>query len=178
MAKQIITPFDKLKEFKENAYTSYHNCSFFEHDVNSTINLNCGEYQNNLVKEKIITDGTISLQRKNNYKPGIVWQNVFVTLENGTSISIDITGATFMINIINFGNDREHEIHIVREDKESLQTILNYLYHQQPITGLSSISFKSPTSLVLESTLNNKLEQETLDFNTGVSKVKRKAKRK
>lgn len=178
MAKQIIATCDPLKGFKEDAYSKYNTCSFFEHNVNGTIDIGIGEYKDNLVREKIITDGKVSLHRKNPYQPSVIWQNVFITLENGLSISIDISDATFMVDVIRFGEKKEHEIHVVEEDKDSLQTILNFLYHQQPLEQLSSISFKSPSILVLESTLKGETKQETLDFSTGYSKTKnRRGKR-
>ena len=173
MAKQIITAYDPLKGFKENAFRSYNNCSFFEHDVNSTIDIGIGEYKGNLVREKIITDGKISLHKKNPYQPNIIWQNVLVTLENGLSISIDISDATFMVDVIRFGEKKENEIHVVEEDRDRLQTILDFLYHQQQLPQLSSISFKTPSILVLESTLKGETKKEVLDFGTGFSKIQR-----
>lgn len=174
MAKQIIANCDPLHGFKYDIQERYPDCSIFEHDVNQTVDLGCGEYNDNLVREKIITDGKISLHRKNPYQPNIVWQNVFVTLENGTSISIDISDATFMVDVIRFGEKRENEIHVVEEDKDSLQTILNYLYHRQPIANLSTVYFKTPSILVLESAINGTIKEETLDFSNGKTKEKRK----
>lgn len=174
MAKQIIATCDPLYGFKYNTQEKYPDCSIFEHDVNQTIDLGCGEFKGNLVREKIITDGQISLHRKNPYNPNIVWQNVFVTLDNGTSISIDISGATFMVDVIRFGEKKEHEIHVVEEDKDSLQTILNFLYHRQPIANLSTITFKTPSILVLESAVNGTTKTEEIDFSTGKTKSKRK----
>ncbi len=172
MAKQIVLNQDPLKNFKENAFSRYRTCSFFEHNVNQSIDIGIGESNGHLVREKIITDGRISLHRKNQYSPLVVWQNVLVSLENGLSINIDIRDATFMVDIISFGDKKEHEIHIIEEDRASLQTILNFLYHQQPIEQLSTISFKSPSILILESTLKGNIKQEILDLNTGKSKVK------
>ena len=177
MAKQIIASCDPLRSFKEDAFTRYSNCSFFEHDVNGIIDIGIGEYKGNLVREKIITDGKISLHKKNPYSPNVIWQNVFVTLENGLSISIDISDATFMVDVIRFGEKKENEIHIVNEDKDSLQTILNFLYHQQQLPQLSAISFKSPSILVLESTIKGETKQETLNFSTGYSKQKKKRRK-
>ena len=177
MAKQIITTYDSLKGFKENAFRSYHNCSFFEHNVNGTIDIGIGEYNGNIVREKIITDGKISLHRKNPYHPKVIWQNILVTLKNGISISIDISDATFMVDVIRFGEKKENEIHVVEDDKDRLQTILDFLYHQQQLPQLNSISFKTPSILVLESTINGEPKQETLDFGTGYSKTKNRRKR-
>lgn len=174
MAKQIIANCDPLYGFKYDIQDRYPDCSIFEHDVNQTVDLGCGEYNGNLVREKIITDGKISLHRKNPYRPNIIWQNVFVTLESGTSISIDISDATFMVDVIRFGEKKENEIHVVEEDKDSLQTILNYLYHRHPIANLSTISFKTPSILVLESAINGTIKEEVLDFSNGKTKEKRK----
>lgn len=173
MAIQAIANCDPLSDFKKDSIDKYVTCSFFEHDVNQTIDLGVGEYKGNLVREKIITDGKISLHKRNPYNPTVIWQNVLVTLENGLSISIDISDATFMVDVIRFGEKEENEIHVIEEDKESLQTILNFLYHQQPITNLSSISFKSPSILVLESNIKGETKSETFDFKAGCCKTKK-----
>jgi len=178
MKKQIIVNCDPLRDFKEQSIKRYKNCSFFEHNVNQIIDIGEGQYDDLIVREHIITDGKISLQRKNPYHPNIIWQNTLVQLDNGLSISINISDATFMINIIHFGKKTENEIHIVQDDKEALQKILNFLYHQCPLTGLSSIYFKSASALVLETAINGTTKQETLDFNTGYSKTNKKQKRK
>lgn len=172
MAKQIIANCDPLYGFKYDIQDRYPDCSIFEHDVNQTVDLGCGEYNGNLVREKIITDGKISLHRKNPYRPNIIWQNVFVTLENGTSISIDISDATFMVDVIRFGEKKENEIHVVEEDKDSLQTILNYLYHRQPMANLSTVTFKNPSILILESAINGAITEEILDFSNRKTKKK------
>ena len=64
MAKQIIASCDPLRSFKEDAFTRYSNCSVFEYDVNGIIDIGIVEYKGNLVREKIITDGKISLHKK------------------------------------------------------------------------------------------------------------------
>lgn len=174
MAKQMIASCNPLYGFKYTAQEQYPECSIFEHDVNQTIDLGCGEANGHFVREKIITDGKISLHKKNPYSPKVIWQNVLVTLENGVSISVDISDATFMIDIIKFGDKRKNEIHVVKEDKDSLQTILNYLYHRQPITNLSSVSFKAPSVLVLETAAKGETKSETFDFGTGKTIKKRK----
>ena len=176
MTKQIISGYDPLISFKNNASTHYNNCSFFEHDVNGRIDVGIGKYNNKLVCEKIITDGNISLHKRNPYNPTIICQNVLITLKNGLSISIDITDATFMINIVTIGNKKEHEIHTTKEDETTLKTILNFLYNHQQLPQSNTIYFKSPSILVLEENIKGRVKQEILDLHTGYSKTKYKRK--
>ena len=176
MIKNIVATSDPLYAYKSNIYERFKNCSFFEHDVNQITDIGVGEYNGFFVREKFITDGKISLQRKNIYAPKLVWQNSLITLENGTSISVNISEASFMVDIIQFGTQRVNEIHVAQENEAELQKIIDLLYGSKMLTTESSICFTSPTRLVLESVVNGKRVQENLDFETGVVKSKQKRK--
>lgn len=174
MGKQVIASCDHLYILKKELEVVHPEYSIFEHDINRETDLGIGTYNGQLVKEKILTDGKISLQRRNSYSPSIIFQNVLVTLQNGLSICIEITDATFMVDIIKFGNKKEIGIHLVQEDKESINRVIAFLNKMAPQIDCSSISFKSPSILVLESNIDGKFKHEELDFQTGKNYSKKK----
>lgn len=177
--KQFFSSIDPLKSFKEEAKSKFPNCSFFNHEVNSSIDIGSGMYEGKTITESIITDGKISLQKKNFEKPVVIWANHLLTLENGTSISISIEDATFMIDIIKCLSQEQVDVHIPTEDKETLQKILNFFYGKQlGLYNTNSITFTSPTILVLESLVNGKRKQETINFASGSSSYQKKYNRK
>lgn len=177
--KQVFLNVDPMKDFKEKKQSSFPNCAFYTSPINSSIDIGSGFYNGGMITESVITDGTISLQKKNLSKPLIIWENHLLTLENGTSISIEISKATFMIDIAKYLGQEQIDIHIEKDDKELLESILNYFYGKQlGLFETSSITFTSPTILVLESIVNGKKAQETIDFNSGIAQYRKKPHRK
>lgn len=177
--KQIFTQCDSLKLIKENAKKQHPNCAFYTHEINGReIDINTGFIGEEEIREAIITDGKISLQRKNHYSPRVVWENHLVTLNNGFSISITIEEATFMIVVTNRSGDKQVDMHIPNPDRKTIQDIIRFFYGgKQSLFEASSIRFTSPTMLILESATNGTVKQETFDFSLGKEKERQYGKR-
>lgn len=172
--KQVFSKHDPLRAFKEKANKKFPNCAFFTSPVNSTIDIGSGYIGENAVTESIITDGSISLQKKNFSKPLVIWENHLLTLENGTSISIEIENASFMIHVVNYLGQTQVDIHVSEEEKALLQNILDFFYRKRTSRyAASSVTFTSPSILVLESLVKGEVKQETFDFSSGDIKEKR-----
>lgn len=167
--RQIFAECDPLKLFKKDARKKYPNCAFFNHEINGKlVDINRGFDGDVPIDETIITDGEISLQKKNFYSPSIVWKEHLITLENGTSICITIERATFMIVITNRLGEKQVDIHVAEEDRTTLTNILNFFYGKQ--SGLfqtSSIRFTSPTVLTLQNVVRGNIKIQTFDFSSG-----------
>lgn len=176
MKRQVFTSTDYLKGFKESKVKKFQDCAFFNHEINDKpIDIGLGYFNESIIKESIVTDGTISLQRKNLYSPSIIWQEHFITLENGTSISIEIKNATFMLVITNYLGEKQVDIHVTEESRTLLQNILDFFYGKQ--TGkfeTSSISFTSPTVIMLESIVNGQKHLEAIDLDEGRTQYKKR----
>lgn len=177
--KQMFVRHDSLREFKESAQKTFPNCAFYSDKANGVVNIGAGFLNGNSVTERIVTDGTISLQRKNQDSPHIVWENHLYTLENGTSISIEIEKASFMIDVVSYLGQEQVDIHVEQEDKNFLQRILNYFYERQVgLYDTHSITFTSPTILLLESIVDGKRKTETLDFASSSTTTSKKYHKK
>lgn len=172
--RQIFIEGDPLKLFKINAQKKHPNCAFFNHEFNGKeMDINRGFCGNIPIDEAIITDGEISLQKKNFYSPSIIWQEHFITLENGTSICIKIEHATFMIVITNRLGEKQVDIHVAEEDRETLTNILNFFYGgRSGLFQTSSIRFTSPTILTLQNIVRGNIKMQTFDFSVGKEKEK------
>ncbi len=177
--RQIFAKGDSLRLFKQDKQTKFPNCAFYQHDINNQeIDISSGFEGNIPINESIITDGEISLQKKNLYSPSIVWEEHLLTLENGTSISITLDKASFMIAVTKRLGEQQIDIHVTEESRDLLTKILNFFYGKQ--SGLfqtSSIYFTSPTILILENIINGKKKQQTFDFSTSSTKEYYKQKR-
>lgn len=172
--KQIFIKEDPLRLFKEKAQRRFPNCAFYTHSVNGSIDVATGSLDEMPATESVITDGKISLQRKNHYSPSIVWENHFLTLDNGTSISIEIQDASFMISVTKYLGQEQVEIHVEKEDRDTIQKILDFFYKKQiGLYNTNSITFNSPTILKLESIVDGRQSQEIIDFNTGSSQYRK-----
>ncbi len=172
--KQIFIREDPLKLFKEKVQTRFPNCAFYNHPVNGNVDVATGSLEGVSATEAVITDGTISLQRKNHYSPSIVWKNHFLTLDDGTSVSIEIQNASFMISVTKYLGQSQVDIHVEKEDRDTIQRILNFFYQKQlGLYNTNSITFNSPTILKLESIVDGKQSQELIDFNLGSSQYRK-----
>ena len=172
--RQIFAESDPLRLFKEDAQKKHPNCAFFNHEINGReFDINRGFCKGESVNETIITDGNISLQKKNLYSPTIVWKEHLVTLENGTSICITIENATFMIVITNHSGKKQVDIHVPVEDIQNLTNILNFFYgNKSGLFQTSSIRFTSPTILTLQNVIRGNQKIQTFDFSAGKEKEK------
>lgn len=172
--RQVFASADPLKKFKEEKAKQFHNCAFFNHKINGKeMDISRGFEGEIPIDESIITDGEISLQKKNLYSPSIIWQEHFITLENGTSICITIERATFMIVITNRLGEKQVDIHVTEEDKNALTNILNFFYGNRPsLFQTSSIRFTSPTVLTLQNIVKGNIKIQTFDFSIGKEKEK------
>lgn len=168
---QVIASCDPLRDFKERAQMKYPNCAFFESDFHQSFDIGAGYSKGSTILEGVITDGNISLQKKNPYSPVVIFQNNLLTLENGTSISITIEGGSFMVNVIRCDDETQYDIHVEKEEPVLLQRILDIIYSRQiHPSSTSSIAFTSPSILTLESLIRKKPIKETFDFKKGIQK--------
>jgi hypothetical protein len=165
---QCFSPYDKLVDFKVNSVNKYYNCSFFEHKVNATTSLNFGKHNDKTVSERIITDGNISLENISKDPAMVIWENHILPLEDGKSIDITIDRATFMVVSITYGNNVHHEIHVEHEDEGLLRHILHLIYKENGNSEkTSSITFKNPAIILLETIVNKNKTRETLNLKNG-----------
>lgn len=160
---QIFSVYDPLRDFKQNV-SEYNNYSFYEHDngINKNLNIGCGFYNNTLVEEKIITDGIINIVGKNYNKPFIIYNNALLSLDNGLSVLINITNANYFINVINYGNLRQYDIHLVEDNLPLLQTIVENISRNNLLRDSVNVaSIEHPGIVTIERFNERKLEVET-----------------
>ncbi len=171
---QIFVKQDPLYQFKLKYSSQFANCAFFESPVNRSIDIGAGNYGLQSVTEKIITNGHLSLKELNPYTPRIIWQNQLLTLENGNSLSIELTDATFMIDIITKAQESQINIHVEEEDEELLRDIIHFFYGKcNGLFKTESIAFVSPTLLLLES---KKKKKESIQLSLFQNSFKQKKK--
>lgn len=131
---QLFLETDDLANFKLNRSEQY-GCLFFEHNINRTVDIGQGVYENNTYQEEIITDGNISLNRKNFNMPLIVYKNQLLKMKDGLSIPITLRNASFYILKTKIENEKsydiEYSIHCNEESEELLSKIIRYLYNRE-----------------------------------------------
>lgn len=164
---QIFTKEDTLRKYKLQKGISYGKVYFFEDQVNGVIDMSSGSINNLHVSEKIYTDGNISLNKINKYAPSVVWNEQFQTLDEGSSIAIEIMGATYMVCAIKYGNQTAYEIHVTEESKELYGKILAYLFNHGHDINPNLIFFTPSNDIILD---NNK-QKVLLNLKTGTERV-------
>lgn len=176
---QVFSSFDPLLNFKLNV-TDVYDCIFLQNEnINGQINIGTGTKDNIIVEEKIITDGYISLDKKNPNTPLIVWKNNLIRLDNGLSISINISNATYLINRIRYGNEEVFEITLQNENEELMQRIIEYIYNNQLRNFTpNSIALYHPSTIALENYVSGKPIKEVMDFKTGKEKTFKKSRKR
>ncbi len=140
---QIYSSTDPLNQYKIMLNQIY-NCTFYEHNTNSTFDIGLGMKGLDIYHEKIITDGIITLNNKNNYKPYMIWNNELIALDNGFSVSINISDSTYYINMISKNNETLYEIHLLNESKEKIREIIKYIYYNRYGYDTNSITLRYP----------------------------------
>lgn len=177
---QIFSIYDRLKDFKVEALNKYHDCAFFEGPVNGQFDIGTGLNNNCSFSEQIITDGQITLCKKNNYLPNIIYQNALIKLKSGLSIEAEISDASFFVNITRCENgNKEVNVHVEKEDSKTLTRILELIYQQKPtFKNTSSIKAVSGGIIIIEKQLNSKYTKEKLDLKKGIQKSLKPTKRK
>lgn len=169
--KQVFSNVDPIKDWKQKMQTKYPNCAFYNHEVNSRFDIGSGYQDEQLVTESIITDGTISIQRKNFIRPTIVWANHVITLDNGTCITIEVSNATYMVDIIKKNGETQYDIHSVENDQKLLTRILDLLFETHAGSSItSSITFTSPSILLLQAMTRGQRSNTRIDLNASEPK--------
>ena len=170
---QIYVEEEPFRKLKEDITQKYSNVAFYEDQVNGIINIASGTLQNRSVMEKIVADGPITLVKKPHYTPSIVWLNQYVRLDNGQAISIEISESTFFIDFIYFGNMVQCDVHLIEESKEAIENALYILKHRATShLKTNSITFQSPTILLLEKAFDKRVIREKIDLKKGFLKRK------
>lgn len=174
---QIFSRCDELWYFKVAKEASY-KCLFFEHPVNKIVDVATGSLDDVIYEESIITDGNIELNRKNLYSPKVVWQNQLLTLNDGISIPIKISNATFFVTKIQVNDIVGYDIHTEVESEELLNKIINFIYNdKKELFDTESISLKYPYYIRLEKNKNGIKTTEYTDLAPDKKIKKRKKKR-
>ena len=127
---QIYDALDTLRCYKLMKHKQY-GCFFYEYSVNRKFNIGTGYKDNIEYKETVITDGNISLNKKNFETPIIVFKNQAFKLDTGLSIPIDIKNATFFILKVYRDNDIEYSIYYEDATEELLNKIIRYIYNHE-----------------------------------------------
>ncbi len=180
---QIFISPDDLAEYKLNRHEQY-GCLFFEHDINKTMDIGQGVYNNTIYQEGIITDGNINLNRKNFNMPFIIYKNQLFKMEDGLSIPITLRNASFYIlktKVQKDSNiDTEYSIHCNNESKELLDKLIKYIYNQEyDLFQTESITLYDKNTISMWSTNKNGISKhEIIDLSPNEYKSKKKRKKK
>ncbi len=144
-----------LEEYKKEICSKYKNCHVLEHPLDGEFFMSAGMLEGKSLLEKVVTNGSISLKETKNSPRQIFWQNHLVTLKNGTSVKLEITNATFLIDIIRLHGQEEISIHIEEPDQQLLKLLVEYLYHHH-FGGFkeNKVEFTSPTILEIQNRLD------------------------
>ncbi len=164
---QIFAREDALRDYKLKKVKAFGAIYFFEDQVNGVVDMSSGHINELNVNEKILTDGNISLSRINRYAPQVIWHDRLQTLDNGSSIAIEIDGATYMVCAITFGDKIAYEIHVTEESQELYDKILAYLFANNHVINPNLVFFRSPKEIVL----NNSKQKVLLNLKTGTERV-------
>lgn len=162
---QIFSVHDPLREFKECSNELY-DCSFFEHEdgINRTMSIGCGERDNKIVRESIITDGDIYITGRNTNKSLVMFQNHLIQLDNDLSMLIKLANANYFINVINYGDLKEYDIHVVKEELETLRAIVEYISGKKNLETIrNSIVMEYPQFITLNNYSDGKIQTETIN---------------
>lgn len=150
---QIFTRGDSLRDYKIQKANTYGKVYFFEDQVNGIIDVSSGSINSLPIREKIITDGNISLNKLNKYTPQVVWKESLQTLDSGSSIAIEIDGATYMVCIISYGDKTVYEIHTNNPSRELYDKVLAYLFEHRHNLAPNAVFFNESNDVILD---NNK----------------------
>ncbi len=171
---QFFSNYDPLKDYKMIMPDNY---AFFAHPINNrNINLGVGTSDNITYSETLLTDGIISINRKNLDNPLVIWKNKATTLHDGLSISINLTQATFFIIILRRNNEIEYDIHVENETLQSYNQIIEYLKSGQ-VANVNSISLIDKYNIGLNNIINGKAVKEVINLHPKQKQL-RKRKRK
>jgi len=127
---QVYDTLDTLRCYKLTKHKQY-GCFFYEFNINKKFNVGVGTKDNIEYKETVITDGSISLNKKNFETPIIVFKNQAFKMDNGLSIPININNASFFILKVYRDKDIEYNIYYEQPNEELLDKIIRYIYNHE-----------------------------------------------
>ena len=171
---EVSRDIHSLEILKQEIRKKYKNCHIDEQELEHTVHMSAGMLHGRSTLERIITDGTISFKEKEEKPQKILWQNHLIQLENGTTITVEIQDATFMVDIIRLGKEEEVSIHIENPDPKLLENLIGYLYrHHYGGFKENRIEFTSPMILEIQNRLETIKWVERVNFSRGThTKVK------
>lgn len=127
---QVYDTLDTLRCYKLTKHKQY-GCFFYEFSLNRNFNIGVGTKDNIKYKETVITDGNISLNKKNFDSPIIIFKNQVFKMDLGLSISINISNATFFILKVDRDKDTEYNIYYETANEELLDKLIRYIYNNE-----------------------------------------------
>ncbi len=171
VAPQIFVRNDPLYDFKKGLNKAHPKCQLFIHnDVNGPLKISSGRLYRQEVKEKFLTDGTISLERYSREPAFIVWREAVLTLDDHISFDFNLEDASFFIYDLSYGYERRFEIHTSLESTAIYEKIITYLLEREKLEGtLNSIRFSSLRTL--EQVIQKQHQKIVMDTKTGKEKV-------
>ena len=170
---QICSQFDKLRDYKLQTNKEY-GCTFHEVNINSNLHLGQGTFNNDNYHESIITNGKIKINDINREKSFVVFNNNLITLNNGLSVSVSISDATFFVLKTFMNGDIDYTIYTKEEKEELLNSIIDYIYNDcNQLFNTESISIPDTKTIIEEKKYNGMHSKNiiTVDDNCKTQKV-------
>ena len=167
---QVYDTLDTLRCYKLAKHKQY-GCFFYEFSINRIFNIGAGIKDDIEYKETVITDGNITLNKKNFDNPIIIFKNQAFKMDLGLSISINISNATFFILKVKRNNETEYNIYYENANEELLDKLIRFIYNKEYSL------FKTETIKIIDTETismisNNK--EEIISLSPKKSKTKQK----